>query len=408
MITNWNLRKITLWLTGIVVFCFLLGGVILFASGDLGENFSTAHTINEEKAYNLTESINFISIDTFSENIKIIPSDTNELKAHLYGKVTSNSKIELPKLNLNAKGNELIVEIDRKASNRKFINIFSFTNSDIKLDIYIPKIYAKDISIHTSSGDSNLGDLNLNKFKFESFSGNLIAKAVTSKEGIFKTSSGNMQIEELNIGNLNFESFSGNLSVKKVFGTDSTFKTSSGELDINSLNCTGNIKLKSFSGNISLDSLTASEAVFDTSSGDIETGTVNLTKLDSQTFSGNFKARSLTSSETKFKTSSGETNIQTFAGNLIHDSFSGDISVDYTSFNNNIDVKTSSGNVKVKLPETSEFYLLADSSSGDVTTTFPVTIRGSKKDHGLEGTVGTNESNKVQIKTFSGDIFINK
>ncbi|HWP96370.1 MAG TPA: DUF4097 family beta strand repeat-containing protein [Syntrophomonadaceae bacterium] len=89
--------------------------------------------------------------------------------------------------------------------------------------------------------------------------------------------------------------------------------------------------------------------------------------------------------------------------NLKADSSAGEIFIDYIKFENNIDVSVSSGEVSIRLPQDANFVLSAKSSSGLISSTFP--LNGYYDRSHMAGTVGTGV-NKINLETTSGDINI--
>lgn len=154
---------------------------------------------------------------------------------------------------------------------------------------------------------------------------------------------------------------------------------------------------KNYSSDISVNS----------SSGNVKIENFSLNNLNLHVSSGDVSINSLTSKDCSLDLSSGSAKLESFIGNLKSNSSSGDVSVDYKEFHNNIDASGSSGSFSLKLPENAEFYLNASASSGDINNEFPLTITKKQGDNKLEGT-SINDHNKINIRTSSGDININK
>lgn len=203
-----------------------------------------------------------------------------------------------------------------------------------------------------------------------------------------------------------FKELNLDVHVPKTYSSDILVNATSGNIAVQGLNL-NNLNCKSNSGNLSLQSVTAKKGQLKTTSGNATGNEINVDRLNCQCFSGNIKMDSLSSTETTLKTTSGEIDVLKFTGDLKANSFSGNVFVEYTTFNNNVDVSATSGEVSIQLPETAEFYLRANASSGKITNTFPLTVDGDKSRHHLEGTV-VNGNNRITVKTFSGDIEITK
>ncbi|HHW30598.1 MAG TPA: DUF4097 domain-containing protein [Clostridiaceae bacterium] len=68
-----------------------------------------------------------------------------------------------------------------------------------------------------------------------------------------------------------------------------------------------------------------------------------------------------------------------------------------------VNIETTSGDSKIKLPEGSEFHLSFTSTSGEVSSDFPISVKGTVKKNSLEGTV-VSSKNSIKVKTVSGDL----
>lgn len=213
MFSNINIKKVALWLFVIMVGSFIIAGSIVFTKGFNatifgGNKNTTVQNVNAEKSFNAV-SVSDIEINDVSTDISLIPVDSNEIKAHLYGSVTSDSDNILPELEATQNGNTLNVNIKLKQNNSFSIN---FQNNQLKLDVYIPKSYSKNIMVTSVSGKLKVENLNLDRFSFNSTSGDLIAITTTAKITTLKTTSGKMSLNNFK-GDLDFNSVSGDIIV---------------------------------------------------------------------------------------------------------------------------------------------------------------------------------------------------
>lgn len=247
------------------------------------------------------DNINEISIDATISNINIIPEKRSDVEAHIYGEFSSNASLEFK---TQISGEKLNI-YEKLAS-----NLINTGNTDLKLDIYIPQDYSKNLTIESSSGDISIKDsINLDKV-------------------VIKTKSGDMNIY--------------------------------------------NLKAAS---------------------------------LEACATSGDFEGKDITVETASINASSGDVNIENLNGDLSGVVSSGDISVANPEFNYNMDLTVSSGDAKVTIPKSSEFYIDAAVSSGEITCEFPVVVEGKSHGNTLRGVVG-NSKNKINIKASSGDIYI--
>lgn len=210
MFTNVNMKKIVLWLFIIMVCTFAVSGAIQLTNGFNGTILSygdyagskATTPVDISKSFSMG-GIKNIRVNTVSEDVNVIPSDSNEIKVRLYGR-----RDDSVALNTDQAGDNLDIKVEHKV-------IFGIHLSDInlKLDVYIPKAYAESLNVSTVSAKLDISNLNLNDFKFNSVSGGLTASGVGTTNTDINTTSGSMDIGGFS-GNLDFSSVSGDLDVK--------------------------------------------------------------------------------------------------------------------------------------------------------------------------------------------------
>jgi len=107
-----------------------------------------------------------------------------------------------------------------------------------------------------------------------------------------------------------------------------------------------------------------------------------------------------------FETGSGSIRLQSVAGQLRARTGSGSIEVEGQQ-GGDWDLNTGSGGIRVRLPETAKFNLMARTSSGSVSTDFPITIQGTVNRKELSGPVNGGGP-RLELHTASGSIHITK
>jgi DUF4097 and DUF4098 domain-containing protein YvlB len=165
-----------------------------------------------------------------------------------------------------------------------------------------------------------------------------------------------------------------------------------------------NIEIVTSSGDINVSKLKLSNLKLAASSGDIGIHDLSVDNLSIETSSGEQIVKNVKSKNSNFLASSGDIEIYSFIGDTNVTTSSGEINMDYEKFNNSIDAAASSGDITIKLPSNSEFNLNANTSSGEIESSFPITVTGKQK-NSLSGKVG-NSVNAINITTSSGDISI--
>lgn len=183
---------------------------------------------------------------------------------------------------------------------------------------------------------------------------------------------------------LTLHTTSANINVDNLVSNDFSISSVSGKTNIGTLEC-GDFSLKTTSGEVKIGSIKCKESSFSSVSGE----------LDSDSF---------TSESLDFHTTSGDLTLNNFNGSLSGSTVSGSIEISYETFDNSIDMSTTSGDTNVSLPKNSQFSVELNTTSGNFENQFATKITKSNK-RSMYGTVGDG-SNKVKIKTVSGDISI--
>ena len=219
---NFNVNKVAMYLLAITVIAYGLGAFILFKTGgNFIKGTKNNYTIDATKTLSL-EGINEISVDISSSKINIIPEGTSGIKAHLYGDIISSSNYTKPELECYKSGDTLVI----KQINKTHMS-FGFFSSDIKLDVYIPSNYNKNVKLASSSGDININGSKFNKLQCI-------------------LSSGKLTMNNINVNTFTYSNSSGDLKADKLTTTTTTLDSSSGSIDINMFS--GNLKSESSSG----------------------------------------------------------------------------------------------------------------------------------------------------------------
>lgn len=206
-------------------------------------------------------------------------------------------------------------------------------------------------------------------------------------------------------------------------------RTGSGHIRINSVN--GPVEASTGSGGIEVDSV-PSDVRLETGSGSIRLNNVAGT-VRGHTGSGSiegdgigggssvntaakFQGKALplasegSSSSGKsyldFETGSGSIRLQTVTGELKARTGSGNIEAEGQQ-TGDWELHTGSGGIRVRLPQNAKFDLMARTSSGSVSTDFPITIQGTVNRRELSGSVNGGGP-KLDLHTGSGSIHIEK
>lgn len=264
MFNNFNMKKFAAYTAMTMIASFVLSALIFFSTGGVNtvvnEVNRSEQNINIEKVLDAAR-INCISVDTSSIDVHFIPENRGNIRVHLTGYTTSGE----PELTAEQDGDTLHVYT---RNNNQVISI-GFNISNLKLDIYLPADYSKEIKIRTSSGEIKIGKLNVENFIYDASSGNLTGEDFASKNSRIETSSGEVRLTGFG-GNLELKTSSGDASIEYALeSTNANITTSSGEIKL--LNFTGDLDSIAHSGDIKVDYTVFNNKVsMKSSSGEVE------------------------------------------------------------------------------------------------------------------------------------------
>lgn len=166
-----------------------------------------------------------IYIDSKTAKITLIPEDRQDIKVSLTGSMTSFLPITEPHLNIESSNNKVSIIL------RDDFKIFTGSNN-IKLDIYLPKNYSKDINVKNTTGSVNIAGMTLNDLDID-------------------TTTGKILLEDLTLNKLNTSCTTGGIEADSVKTTEAKARLTTGTAKFSDF--TGNIDAKGTTGSISID-----------------------------------------------------------------------------------------------------------------------------------------------------------
>lgn len=259
-------NRLIVLLLGIMFICFGLGTLITYAANGWSFSFDKyTVTANDTKASDIN-GIKEIIIDISSADLNIIPEDREDIKAVLSGSILSSSEVMKPELTLSKSTEKINIGLKSQKV------YFGAINITLKVDIFLPKSYAENLTIDTSSGDFNLNEkMTLKNVSFSLSSGDINIKDLTCDKFEYETSSGSLEAGILNTKTIKFHSSSGDMNIASFTG-DITGDISSGEISVKYSSFNNNVNLHASSGEINL--VLPENAEFyinaECSSGDVE------------------------------------------------------------------------------------------------------------------------------------------
>ncbi|QHQ62883.1 DUF4097 family beta strand repeat protein [Anaerocolumna sedimenticola] len=325
------------------------------------------------------DGIQTLTIDYYADDVTFYEGDTSELILNEYMSYTPNDD-DLTRIIKNGSK----ARLDGRRDNYRGW-FFNFNRSS-RVEIYLPSDYKGELSVSTSSGNIS-SDMVFAVRKFKA-----------------SCSSGDIKLTEVYAENIDAATSSGNISIDKAEGTRNIRATSG---DIKILGGEGDTGVSSASGNITIEASKGSLEA-EASSGDITIRNSSGQK-DIETTSGQIV---ITDSDgyTEASASSGDIRINDFGGAGNFETTSGVIKLAYAedaaAIEEDIIIKASSGDVNLTLPAKAEFNFKAQTSSGDIRTSFDDSLAFDKNDDHASGIIGSNPSFDLKVTTNSGSIHV--
>lgn len=244
----------------------------------------------------------------------------------------------------NANGRILVKQPDI----RRFwgLNIFRFSAKE-QLQLYIPKSYAQNLSIKTSSGNvTMLTALAAADIRLGLTSGNFTSDyPINGKAVDINVTSGDIYLDAIACDEYSVGSTSGNIDIASIEGAGKVWSTS---------------------GNVRLDTLSGASFEVNATSGNIGIGSC--------------------------------------IGSGIIRTGSGSISVNFADITGNTRIGATSGDIKVTLPENASVSLYAACTSGDIRSNLDLSYaKGGKS---ATASTGSGPYAELTVQTTSGNVSV--
>lgn len=267
-----NRRFIKILLLIWICIAVLLSGVLVYAivNGQSAGSFfrmfkweGNANMIQKDEKVSL-DNCNKIDFDFTSADIIVQTTDDSNLRVV---QSASTKLAEDEKFTVSKDGNTILV------TKRERVHVFSFGSWNEKMELYIPKNYAKDLNIHSSSGNITFNsDVTLNNITCTQSSGNLhIYSNINANEARIKASSGNIDIGGLECSDYDINTSSGNINIDSLSGSGEA-QASSGNIKIDYKDIKEYSSVEAHSGNVKLTAPKEISFEFDgeCTSGDVD------------------------------------------------------------------------------------------------------------------------------------------
>lgn len=209
----------------------------------MGTFSSKATKIQKEESL-ILDNCDTIDLDLSSADLIVSSTDDTNLK------VIQRSNKDLDddhKFTVSKEGNSLFIKENKNIS----FSLFNFYNDQI--EIYIPKSYAGNLTVNSSSGETKiLSDMNLNNINITQSSGDLRDKnSINAKQVNLKLSSGDIDLTSLICNTYDIQLSSGDLDIDSLAGSGD-IHASSGDIKVTYKDIDKYSKVSANSGDIKI------------------------------------------------------------------------------------------------------------------------------------------------------------
>jgi len=254
-------------ITAIVsVACLGIAAAIGLAAGGFSPRRvgRTGTTVDERRTLPVA-GVDLVSIDSVSDDVRIVERQGDAIEAWLHGTVSATSPDAIPHLSADLRGNTADIRLERK---RPFT--FGFSWNDLILEVSVPrgykgKLYAKSVSASIDVAEHAFSGLALT-----TTSGSMRTASVSAADFSAHTTSGDLTAAAVKAERSDISSVSGGVRVKSLTG-DLTAHTVSGSMAITYASVPGRLDAESTSGDVTIHLPTDASFTLDahSTSGDV-------------------------------------------------------------------------------------------------------------------------------------------
>lgn len=260
-LTGEHMKKGIIILVIVMVVFFVIAGIAFLIRGAQANSKEGSGTEVVEESFS-GENVETIKIATVSDDIILKVSQDDSILARFSGNNHPKSKA---KLVAKKSGNTLHIDIKRKGFNFLLIN---FSPGSPLLTVYVPKGYAKNLEVRSTSGDITIEDSYARTLDIENVSGNTKIERTASQSLLVKSVSGHINGERIGAGKVDAETASGDITLSGLTGACNG-KSISGEVNLRYTELRAPVSVENASGDVvlTLDKEADMSVIFKTLSG---------------------------------------------------------------------------------------------------------------------------------------------
>lgn len=201
-----KMRNFLIVLASVTAGSFLIAASIFFATGGIRPMSALSSEVSQSAEFD-TENIDVIDISTVSTRVRVLPSSNEKIHVDFTGNITTSGSASNPRLEAKVEKNTLSIKIIYPPT----IAIGFFNISELKLDVYIPQGYGKDIRVATTSGAIVVEDMTLENVNVKSVSGKMDIASLSAEKISMDNTSGRVNLDDAE-GNVVINTISGRIS----------------------------------------------------------------------------------------------------------------------------------------------------------------------------------------------------
>jgi len=257
---NRSLIKVLIVIWAVIAAAGLSFLIYGFSRGDSFSIFEYGNRTNGANTAQKSESTSInscgkISLDFSEEDVIVQTTDEANLKVV---QSASRKLKDEEKFIIEKQGDNIEIRRNKNRAshtlNMSNIHLFNISNVNEKIELYIPKSYAKDLDISTGSGDVVFNsDMKLNNINCKQGSGDfkMNNNSITANNVGIKTASGDIDIASLGSKYYDIQATSGDMSIKFISGSGNV-KAVSGDVKIDYKSIDEYAKANSISGDVKM------------------------------------------------------------------------------------------------------------------------------------------------------------
>ncbi len=301
------MNKSKFWLISAAVLTLL--GITIFAGVMTMNkwNFRILSTVQfEEKAYEITENFENISVKVGSASLEILPSADDAVK------VICNQKIKVPYTVKTLDGTLFIEENDQRKW-YDYIEIASFGKA--KISVYLPKSEYGSLFVSGTTGDTEIAE----GFTFKAANialttGDISLKSLTAESLDLSLTTGDVTADNVTVANdLNLKVSTGKSELCNIRCNNFISRGTTGKVTLKNLVALSKLDIKHTTCDVNLDSCDAAEIYIKVTTGDITASLLSGKTFIPKTTTGKItlpeKPEHLTGGRCELKATTGSINI---------------------------------------------------------------------------------------------------